>query len=132
MVASGNWITPRLNDIKYFEKPPLHYWATATVYELLGKSNWSARFWVALTGFLGILLAAWSGRRLWGAQAGNLAAAILASTTLYVAMGQVTTLDMSLTFFLQLTWTAFLFAQQGDARVARRWMLLAWRPKILI
>jgi 4-amino-4-deoxy-L-arabinose transferase-like glycosyltransferase len=126
MVASGNWITPRLNDIKYFEKPPLHYWATAAAYELLGKSNWSARFWVALTGFLGILLAAWSGRRLWGAQAGNMAAAILASTMLYAAMGQVTTLDMSLTFFLQLTWTAFLFAQQGEPRETRRWMLLAW------
>ena len=25
MVASGDWLTPRLNGIKYFEKPALQY-----------------------------------------------------------------------------------------------------------
>jgi len=29
MAATGNWITPRLDGLKYFEKPPLQYWATA-------------------------------------------------------------------------------------------------------
>lgn len=29
MVASGDWTTPHLNDLRYFEKPPLHYWTTA-------------------------------------------------------------------------------------------------------
>ena len=29
MVVSGDWVTPRLDDIKYFEKPALQYWATA-------------------------------------------------------------------------------------------------------
>jgi 4-amino-4-deoxy-L-arabinose transferase-like glycosyltransferase len=32
MVASGDWLTPRLNGIKYFEKPALQYWATATAF----------------------------------------------------------------------------------------------------
>ena len=27
--ASGDWVTPRLNGILYFEKPPLQYWMTA-------------------------------------------------------------------------------------------------------
>src|SRR5262245_48133807 len=26
MVVTGDWLTPRLNGVKYFEKPPLHYW----------------------------------------------------------------------------------------------------------
>ncbi|HEV8330896.1 MAG TPA: hypothetical protein VGQ22_05725, partial [Steroidobacteraceae bacterium] len=34
MVASGDWVTPTLNDLKYFEKPPLQYWATATLYRV--------------------------------------------------------------------------------------------------
>ena len=34
MVASGDWVTPHLNGLKYFEKPPLQYWATAAA--LLG------------------------------------------------------------------------------------------------
>src|ERR1700737_98322 len=39
MVASGDWITPRLNDLLYFEKPPLQYWATALAFELFGLHN---------------------------------------------------------------------------------------------
>ena len=33
MAVSGDWVTPRLNGIKYFEKPPLQYWATAAAYQ---------------------------------------------------------------------------------------------------
>ena len=36
------------------------------------------------------------------------------------------TLDMGLSFFLQVEWTGFLFAQQEDSRTGRRWMLVAW------
>jgi len=27
MLITGDWVTPRLNGLKYFEKPPLQYWA---------------------------------------------------------------------------------------------------------
>ena len=37
MLDSGDWVTPRLNGIKYFEKPPLQYWATAAAYEMFGE-----------------------------------------------------------------------------------------------
>ena len=36
MWITGDWITPRINGIKFFDKPPLQYWATATAYQLLG------------------------------------------------------------------------------------------------
>ena len=36
MLETGDWITPRLNGLKYFEKPPLQYWATAVSYEVFG------------------------------------------------------------------------------------------------
>ena len=29
MIVRGDWVTPHLNYVKYFEKPPLVYWATA-------------------------------------------------------------------------------------------------------
>ena len=45
MVASGDWVTPRLDGLKYFEKPPLQYWATAAVYAVFGFSDWSSRLW---------------------------------------------------------------------------------------
>ena len=41
----GDWLTPRLNDIKYFEKPALQYWATAAAFTLFGEHHWTARLW---------------------------------------------------------------------------------------
>ncbi len=45
MAASGDWVTPRLNGIKYFEKPPLQYWTTAAAYDAFGENEWTARLW---------------------------------------------------------------------------------------
>ena len=45
MLASGDWVTPRFDGLKYFEKPPLQYWATAAVYAGFGVSEWSSRLW---------------------------------------------------------------------------------------
>jgi len=126
MAVSGDWLTPRLNDIKYFEKPALQYWATAAGFKVFADNEWTARLWPALTGFFSIVLVWWTGRRLWGAQAGHLAAAILASSLLFVGMGHILTLDMGLSFFLQVAWTGCLLAQQEDRLTSRRWMLLAW------
>jgi 4-amino-4-deoxy-L-arabinose transferase-like glycosyltransferase len=107
MVASGDWITPRLNGFKYFEKPPLQYWATAALFELLGEHDWVARLWTALIGFAGIAMVLVAAKRLFGAPFGLYAAALLAGSPLYVLLGQVNTLDMSVTFFLAAAMFAF-------------------------
>ena len=128
MVASGDWTTPRLNDIKYFEKPALQYWATAAAYTLFGEHQWTARLWSALTGFLGVLMVYFTGRRLFGEQAGWNAALVLGSSLLWVLIGHVNTLDMGVSFFLSAAVCAFLLAQQDTAaaRARERWMLAAW------
>ena len=36
MVRTGDWVTPRQNGLKYFEKPAFQYWATAVAYEVFG------------------------------------------------------------------------------------------------
>lgn len=122
-----DWITPRLNAIKYFEKPALQYWATAAAYTVFGEHHWTARLWPAITGFGGILLAAFLGTRLWGLRAGIVAGAMLGGTLIYNFMGHIVTLDMSLTFFLQLALTGFILTQQAEtSRASRHWIWLAW------
>jgi len=127
MVASGDWVTPRLNDLKYFEKPPLQYWATATAYEVFGEHQWTSRLWAGLTGFAGLLLV-WSvGMRLFGREAAGYAALLLGSSLLYVLIGHINTLDMGVTFFLTLGIFALLIGQsQTYPHLRRNWMLLAW------
>ena len=41
--SSGDWVTPRLNDLKYFEKPPLQYWLGAATFDAFGVNEWTAR-----------------------------------------------------------------------------------------
>ncbi|MBF0427062.1 MAG: glycosyltransferase family 39 protein, partial [Magnetococcales bacterium] len=128
MVASGDWITPRLNDFKYFEKPPLDYWGTAIAYKLFGVNQGASRLWGASLGWLGILWTFWLGRRLFGEAAGLYAAAFLQSSLLYFAMGHMHTLDMGTSVFMAFGLGALLLAQgrRDDAPFVRRWMLVAW------
>lgn len=128
MAATGDWITPRLNGIKYFEKPPLQYWATATAFKVFGVHHWTARLWPALTGFLGILLIGYTGARLYGRTAGFCAALVTASSLGYVGMAHFNTLDMGLAFFMTGTLAGFVLAHCPGASPVqeRRWMLVAW------
>ncbi|MBI3771098.1 MAG: glycosyltransferase family 39 protein [Gammaproteobacteria bacterium] len=128
MVASGDWVTPRLNGFKYFEKPALQYWGTAIGFELFGFSNATARLWPAVLGFLGALWAGYVGRRLYGKTAGFYAALITLSSLLYVGMGHHLTLDMSVSVFLALGIGSLALAQhhREDPAHVRRWMLVGW------
>jgi 4-amino-4-deoxy-L-arabinose transferase-like glycosyltransferase len=133
MVASGDWLTPRLNGYKYFEKPPLQYWATAAAFSVLGQNEWAARLWPGLTGFLGVLLVFWTGNRLFGPPTGLLGAAVTASAAIYVAIGHMLTLDMALSFFMSASAFAVALAQRDAAGEGerRRWMLFAWTAAAL-
>lgn len=128
MAASGDFVTPRLNGIKYFEKPPLQYWATAATFKLFGENEWTARIWPGLTGFFSVLLAFFAANRLFGRRAALLAAATLGGSLFTVLIGHINTLDMGLSFFLQLALTGMLFANHEDTpnRSRRKWMLLVW------
>ncbi|MEY3201458.1 MAG: hypothetical protein RIR70_1008, partial [Pseudomonadota bacterium] len=107
---------------------PLQYWATAASFKIFGEDEWTARLWSGLTGFLGVLLAGFTARRLFGPGVGLAAAAIQASCFLYFGIAHINTLDMGLTFFLQAMLSAFLLAQAATpgSRAERNAMLAAW------
>lgn len=128
MVASGDWVTPRLNGFKYFEKPALQYWGTAVGFELFGLSNATARLWPAVLGFLGALWAGYVGLRLYGKTAGFYAGLMTLSSLLYAGMGHHLTLDMSVSVFLALGIGSLAVAQSRRENPAhvRCWMLVGW------
>src|SRR5215831_10461538 len=43
MLDSGDWVTARLDGVKYLEKAPLHYWLMAVSFRVLGVNDWAAR-----------------------------------------------------------------------------------------
>lgn len=129
MLATGNWVTPRLDGLKYFEKPPLQYWLTAITFEVFGMNNVTARLWLALIGFLGALFTAFVAWRLYGRETAWYAFIVAASALLYCGAGHYLTLDMSVSVFLFMGIGCLLIAQQRrneSARQVRNWMLAGY------
>src|SRR6202000_1658038 len=52
MLASGDWVTARLDGIAYLEKSPLKYWTVATSFKIFGVHDWAARLPIALAALL--------------------------------------------------------------------------------
>jgi 4-amino-4-deoxy-L-arabinose transferase-like glycosyltransferase len=135
MLTGGDWVIPHLDGLAYAEKPPLQYWATALSYRVFGPTEFAARLYCACCAFGCVALVWFMARAQGGERAAWRAAAILAGMLIFAVLGHLLTLDMSLTFYLTLSMTGFLFAQRQPggqppggqpSRTSRRWMLLAW------
>ncbi len=128
MLVSGDYVTPRLNGLKYFEKPPLQYWFSALAFRAFAPDEWTARLWPALTGFILVVVSAVLWRRWRGPDAGLVAGAVLASGWAVLMGSQILTLDIGLAFFHSMALLAFIAAHRphADAR-SRAWaMALVW------
>jgi 4-amino-4-deoxy-L-arabinose transferase-like glycosyltransferase len=133
MFVTGDWITPRYNGYKYFEKPPLQTWMNALTFAWFGIGAWQARLYTALAGFAGVLVAGYTGARVFNVAAGFAAALVLASAPYWNLMGHFNTLDMGLSLWMELTLCAMLLAQRVGVApgAARRWMWLCWASMAL-
>ena len=133
MFLTGDWITPRYNGYKYFEKPPLQTWANALTFAWFGIGEWQARLYTALTGFAGVLLLGFTGARVFNAATGVFAAIVLATSPYWNLMGHFNTLDMGLSFWMELTLCALLLAQRPNLPTGqvRLWMWICWASMAL-
>jgi len=128
MFLTGDWVTTRLNGIKYFEKPPLHSWMSAVAFTLFGLGDWQARLWNGLCGIAGVFMVAYTGRRVFGGRAGLYAALVLGSMLFWAAASQFNSLDLPVAATMALALCALLLAQRDEASDAQRrnWMLVCW------
>jgi 4-amino-4-deoxy-L-arabinose transferase-like glycosyltransferase len=74
MAETGDWVTLKVDGIRYLEKPPLPYWFEAVLYRIFGENVFATRLPNSLA-ILGIawLVWLWAGRA-WGPRAGFYAA----------------------------------------------------------
>src|ERR1700742_3282041 len=67
MLQRHDYVTPYINGIRFFDKPPLMYWMAAGSMHLFGVHDWAARLPLALS-VLALLLAVYAlGLRLFAA-----------------------------------------------------------------
>lgn len=124
MAATGDWVSPRLNGLLYFEKPPLFYWLEAGAYSVGGLNVWALRFWPIALALLGCAAIYLTGRALWGRRSGWWAAWAQGTSLLYYGIGQIIILDMAVSVFI--TWALCAFALAVRAPPGRNRRLLCY------
>ena len=102
MLVLKDWVSPHLNYVLYFEKPPLMYWLTAVSFMVFGQNEFAARFWCAAFGVLTVGLVYLIGRRWKNEQTGLIAGSVLATSLGFFCLTQYLVLDMALTFWMTL------------------------------
>ncbi len=107
MYETGDWITPRLGGLHWFEKPALTYWLSAAGFQLFGVSEFAARLPIALCSSFGVFLLFWFGQRLCTTRFGYLSAAALVSSGIWIGFSRAATFDLPLAVALELALLAF-------------------------
>jgi 4-amino-4-deoxy-L-arabinose transferase len=123
MIQSGNWNSPTLIGIRYFEKPALGYQLTAWSFRVFGENAFALRLPSALGAglaalFLYLLLVKY-GRDPWLAPLGTL---MFLSMGLVYGVGTFAVIDSQLNGALTVALAAFFFASQ----TAGRWRQALW------
>ena len=122
MVASGDYVLPRLNGVFYFEKPPLMYWSLAGFLKVFGPDEFAMRATPALFALGGVLLTYGAARRMHGRLAGLASAVVLGTSLLYFALARVLILDMALSVLTSATLFCFILGVREQPGVRRRWL----------
>ena len=127
MLESGDFITPRLNYVKYYEKPPLFYWVTAGSMALFGQKEWAVRLVPAVAGFLTLLLIMGLGKRIFDGTTGIMAGWIYLTSVIPTVLARLPIIDGFFTLILTATWATWYLGYKASGISKRRlWYCLSW------
>lgn len=123
MAHSGDWVTLKVDGIRYLEKPPLPYWLAAIDYHIFGYNVFATHLPLTLS-VLALAILAW----VWGRRAYGERAAFYAALGVLTALGvfiftRIFIPEVLLTFLLSFALYSF-FVGVEDKKPAR--FYLAW------
>jgi len=118
MVATGDWLVPHLNFVRYFEKPPLGYWLNAVSMKVFGVTEFAVRLPTILSALACVIGIYWFSKKLSGARVASLSAAVLATCVGFAAYAQIPELDMLLTALF--CWALWCFYAGFELKIAPR------------
>lgn len=123
MALTGDFVTLKVNGIRYLEKAPLPYWLVAISYKLFGANEFATRLPIAL-GVLALawLAATWSARA-FGRRAGSYAGLMVLTAVGVFLFTRIFIPEVILSFFIGFTLFAFLrgLEEAEKARASRWW-----------
>ena len=115
MIASGDWIVPHLNGLRYFEKPVMGYWLNAISIKMFGENAFAVRFPSAMATGLSafiifLLVRRFSNRNFLG----SITAVIFLTCFEVYGVGTFNVLDSMLAMFVTAAMASFFFAYTAD------------------
>ena len=125
MVASGDWLTPRLNGVLYFEKPPLQYWISGLSIQFFGPNDWAPKLPLVIA----IGLCIWSSRKitqLINPSSTGWPTLALFSSLMGFTMSQILTLDALFTSFLMMAIAFFLESEVETKPRSKISLIAVW------
>jgi 4-amino-4-deoxy-L-arabinose transferase len=126
MITTGNWISPHLNGLRYFEKPVLGYWVTGISMQVFGDNAFAMRLPSALSAGLSalalfMLLSRFTQRR---TTALNAAMIYLSMLGVFL-IGTMNVLDSVFSFLLTAAFVSFYFShKESDSKKRLVYLLL--------
>jgi 4-amino-4-deoxy-L-arabinose transferase len=126
MVETGNWIAPRLDGMRYFEKPVLGHWLNALSIRMLGENAFAVRLPSALAAGLSAIMLFFLVRR----YLSNVSIALLAASLFLICfevsiVGTFCVLDTIFSMFITASIVAFFFAFMEEGRLKRNLFLIS-------
>jgi 4-amino-4-deoxy-L-arabinose transferase-like glycosyltransferase len=128
MVVGHDYITPRNNFVRYFEKPPLVYWVTAASLKVFGRNEFAVRLQAAIASMGQVAITGALAEGMFGANTGVLAALALGLSPLFFAFARFATPDPALAFFLTAAMACFYRGarlSEFPGGIDSRWILAA-------
>lgn len=109
MFHSKDFMTLYLNGEYFFEKPPLYFWQECLSFALWGGkvNEWTARFPVALLGFIFSMVVYGAGRIYINRRFAVFTSLIIATSLEFIMLAKYAILDIVLTFYIGLALVAY-------------------------
>jgi 4-amino-4-deoxy-L-arabinose transferase-like glycosyltransferase len=116
MLRSRDWLTPRIDGVRYVDQPPLLDWLLSALFGALGATPLAARLWPALAAVGCAALTERLGGALGGPRLGLLAGLMVAANLGAFVYGRTARAELLFVFWITLAWAGFVLAYLGDSR----------------
>jgi 4-amino-4-deoxy-L-arabinose transferase-like glycosyltransferase len=126
MLQSGDWLTPRLNGIPFFHKPPYVYWLEAMSLAVFGVNELALRLVPAL--HVGMMLTALylAARSIATERIARRAAIMLGTSLTFLIGGQYVNHDMAVAAWIGVAIWCFAFAFMAGDKPSANWARLGF------
>ena len=126
MLENHDFVSPRLNGARYFEKPVMGYWLIAGSLKLFGETNFAARFVPGMcTGAAALIVLLLAAKMTGRKDEGWYAAGCYLLMPLVFIVGSTCTLDSIFSLFVTATVAAFYLAME-QYLAKNRWKCVLW------